>query len=349
MTVTEFVNFFFRMSVSCVQQPAVQCKQRHVQRCLCYAKMQSIPSYRNKKSFQLISLQKRRQQLQYKCLASVETASIPYEQQDENSQNKDMGVFGKINKFVGQVLAFVRAVTFLATAFIVAIPLFVTMLVLFPFSLMMNKHRRTLMHVFNDLWAQMVSSLFFRVKVHGKENLPAKDQAVVYVANHESNMDIFTLFHLGRHFKFISKVANFLFPFFGWSMFLTGHVLLNRVDTKSQIKCLMQCVELLKNGASVLFFPEGTRTKNPGQLQGFKKGAFSVAVKAGAPVVPITMIGTADVNPNQSGGMFMYPGVVNVYIHPAIQTEGLDAQAICNEAYQVIKAKRTENIALQSA
>lgn len=55
--------------------------------------------------------------------------------------------------------------------------------------------------------------------------------------------------------------------------------MINRVDRRSQLECLKQCGELLKQGASVLFFPEGTRTKD-GRMHAFKKGAFSVAAKA---------------------------------------------------------------------
>lgn len=59
--------------------------------------------------------------------------------------------------------------------------------------------------------------------------------------------------------------------------------MLNRVDRRSQLKCLQQCGELLGKGASVLFFPEGTRSRDR-VMAAFKKGAFSVAVKAGVPV-----------------------------------------------------------------
>jgi 1-acyl-sn-glycerol-3-phosphate acyltransferase len=67
--------------------------------------------------------------------------------------------------------------------------------------------------------------------------------------------------------------------------------MLNRVDRRSQLECLKTCIELLHAGACVLFFPEGTRSKDQ-VMAGFKKGAFSVACKAGAPVVPVTLVGT---------------------------------------------------------
>jgi 1-acyl-sn-glycerol-3-phosphate acyltransferase len=60
------------------------------------------------------------------------------------------------------------------------------------------------------------------VQIEGRENLPAPATPAVYVANHQSFMDIYSLFHLKRPFKFISKTSNFLIPIVGWSMFLTG-------------------------------------------------------------------------------------------------------------------------------
>jgi 1-acyl-sn-glycerol-3-phosphate acyltransferase len=144
--------------------------------------------------------------------------------------------------------------------------------------------------------------------------------------------DIYTLFHLHRDFKFISKTSNFLIPIIGWSMFLTGHVMINRVDRRSQLECLKQCGELLKQGASVLFFPEGTRSKD-GRMHAFKKGAFSVAAKAKVPVVPITLVGTGDLMPNAKEYL-LYPGKVKVVIHPAISPK--DADTMTSEAYAAI-------------
>lgn len=125
-----------------------------------------------------------------------------------------------------------------------------------------------------------------------------------------------------------------MIPIVGWSMFLTGHVMLNRVDRRSQLKCLQTCIELLGKGASVLFFPEGTRSKDK-VMGGFKKGAFSVAVKAKAPVVPITLVGTGDVMPNGAEGQ-MYPGRVTIVVHPPIQTAGADADAVCDAARHAV-------------
>jgi 1-acyl-sn-glycerol-3-phosphate acyltransferase len=114
----------------------------------------------------------------------------------------------------------------------------------------------------NDLWAIASTLPFYRVEIRGAEHLPPPGQAVVFVANHQSFMDIYSLFYLRRAFKFISKTSNFLIPIVGWSMFLTGHVPLQRMDRRSQMQCLNTCMDLLQKGCSVLFFPEGTRSKD---------------------------------------------------------------------------------------
>lgn len=85
------------------------------------------------------------------------------------------------------------------------------------------------------MWANVTTSLFYKTEIEGWENLPAADEGAVYVANHQSFLDIYTLFQLGRPFKFISKTSNFLIPIIGWSMYLTGHIPLKRMDKRSQL------------------------------------------------------------------------------------------------------------------
>ncbi|RVW96104.1 1-acyl-sn-glycerol-3-phosphate acyltransferase 1, chloroplastic [Vitis vinifera] len=154
----------------------------------------------------------------------------------------------------------------------------------------------------------------------------------VYVSNHQSFLDIYTLLTLGRSFKFISKTGIFLFPIIGWAMFMMGTIPLKRMDSRSQLDCLKRCMDLIKKGASVFFFPEGTRSKD-GKLGSFKKGAFSIAVKTRVPVVPIVLIGTGKIMPPGMEGI-VNPGSVKVVIHKPI--EGNDAEVLCNEARNII-------------
>lgn len=193
----------------------------------------------------------------------------------------------------------VRAFCFYITTYIVAVPLFFIMLFVQPFVLMFDKHKRKAQHFINKIWANLTILLFYKAEIEGLENLPGPDDAAVYVSNHQSFLDIYTLFLLGRPFKFISKTSNFLIPIIGWSMYLTGHVPLRRMDTKSQMvsllilgvlslgqglleyysllpsllfgtqECLRHCQKLIKQGVPVFFFPEGTRSRD-GKMAKFK-------------------------------------------------------------------------------
>ncbi|CAI7923957.1 unnamed protein product [Closterium sp. NIES-53] len=263
-----------------------------------------------------------------------------------------------------------RAILFYLVTLIIATPLFVLMLIVQPFVLLLDRTKRRAQHVINNVWANTTTAVFYPTEVVGVENLPPPDAPAVYVANHQSFLDIYTLFQLRRPFKFISKTSNFLIPIVGWSMFLTGHVPLKRMDKRSQMECLKKCLELLQQGTPVLFFPEGTRTKD-GKLSDFKKGAFSIAAKAGVPVVPITLIGTGALMPSglestlaatstlpplpplaalpapadsstsstaslatKSGSPGTKGGVVRVVVHPPIT--GTDADKLCEQSRAVI-------------
>ena len=265
-------------------------------------------------------------------VATYAAASFPGSVDDGGESLSPLDVMvlerGKVAKF----FATVRAILFYLTTFVTALPMFFVMLAIYPFVMVFDKYRRGGEHIINTLWSKMTTLLYFPVKIKGLENLPDKSKPVVYVSNHESFLDIYTLFHVNRDFKFISKTSNFFIPIIGWSMFLTGHVMINRVDRKSQIACLKECGNLLLNGASVLFFPEGTRSKD-GKMHGFKKGAFSVAAKAKVPVVPITLKGAGSLMPNKKEYL-LYPGKVEVVIHPEVAPT--DAESMMREAFEKV-------------
>jgi len=227
----------------------------------------------------------------------------------------------------------IRAIAFFATSFTLAIPLICIMALMFPFCWVFDRTRRSALSFVNDVWATVSTSLFFPVKVSGRENLPPANKAAVYVANHASFMDIYSMFHLRRPFKFISKTSNFLIPVIGWSMFLTGHVPLKRMERRSQMETLKKCRDMLADGGSVLFFPEGTRSVD-GTMAPFKKGAFSVAAKENVPVIPVTIVGAHEAM--ASGKEYaLNNGGIKVIVHPAIQST--DADELCAQAEKIIK------------
>lgn len=132
----------------------------------------------------------------------------------------------------------VRGICFYAVTAFVAIFSFVLMLIAHPFVLLLDQYRRKAQHFIAKIWAILTVSPFFKIKVEGLENLPPPDTPAVYVSNHQSFLDIYTLLTLGRPFKFISKTSIFLFPIIGWAMFLLGVIPLKRMDSRSQLVIL---------------------------------------------------------------------------------------------------------------
>ncbi|XP_064964680.1 1-acyl-sn-glycerol-3-phosphate acyltransferase BAT2, chloroplastic-like isoform X3 [Musa acuminata AAA Group] len=231
-----------------------------------------------------------------------------------------------------QMVPRIRGICFYSVTAVAAIFLFAVMVVVHPFVVLFDRYRRRAHHLIAKIWATMTIVPFYKFEFEGMENLPPQGTPVVYVSNHQSFLDIYTLLTLGRSFKFISKRSIFLFPIIGWAMFLMGVIPLRRMDSRSRLDCFKRCMEFVKKGASVFFFPEGTRSKD-GMLGAFKKGAFSVAAKAGVPVVPITLIGTGKIMPPGKEGI-LNSGSVKVVIHKTL--DGKDADKLCNEARDAI-------------
>ncbi len=185
---------------------------------------------------------------------------------------------------------------FLAFNCVVLFPIaLVIFLVTLPFD-----RRRAVLHRFTCFWASLHSwtNPLWRVRIHGREKIPPSGTAAVLVANHESFADILVLFRLFRHFKWVSKAEMFRIPGIGWNMHLNGYVRLVRGDRESIVAMLRDAARLLREGNSVVIFPEGTRSPD-GRLRPFKVGAFQLALECGVPIVPILLRGTANALPKQ--------------------------------------------------
>ena len=168
---------------------------------------------------------------------------------------------------------------------------FVGAVVVYALTVLVDR-RLVVLHLYSSAWATFYVAInpYWKVRVTGRDRLPWRGPAVL-VANHASLIDILVLFALFRPYKWVSKAENFKLPFVGWNMRLNGYVPLRRGDRESVVAMLDRCGKLLGRGNPVLFFPEGTRTKD-GELQPFKDGAFELAVEHGVPVIPIAVHGT---------------------------------------------------------
>ena len=181
----------------------------------------------------------------------------------------------------------------------------VTSILLYPVAVLIwaitwpFDRRKFLLHKFTCFWASLYSWLnpAWPVTIAGRERI-RRDEAYVMVANHLSLLDILVIFRLFSHFKWVSKIENFRVPFVGWNMSLNRYIKLKRGDRDSVIEMIKACEKTLGEGNSIMMFPEGTRSPT-GQMRAFKPGAFEIAMKAGRPILPIVIEGTANALPKR--------------------------------------------------
>src|SRR3972149_7674856 len=191
------------------------------------------------------------------------------------------------------------------------IPITMALFVLVVLSLFIDRTGR-LVHSIGALWCRVIRALSgVRVLVVGAENLP-RDRPVIIVSNHQGAFDIPVLqCHIPMQFRWVAKKSLFKIPIVGWSMGLAGYIGIERERASSAYKSIEAAAERIKNGTSVLIFPEGTRS-NTGELLPFKRGGFLLATKSGVTVVPVSIQGTADIMKKES--ILIRPGIVKVVI-----------------------------------
>jgi 1-acyl-sn-glycerol-3-phosphate acyltransferase len=153
------------------------------------------------------------------------------------------------------------------------------------------------------------------LQVEGLEHL-VPGQAYVYAANHRSNFDIYVLIcTLPGPFLFVAKKSLFKIPIFGQALARMGSISVDRSNLQSAIQSLNKATAIVKSGISMIIFPEGTRATCR-ELLPFKKGVFIMALKAGQPIVPVSISGTRFIQPR--GALRIKPGPVKLVISPPI-------------------------------
>lgn len=192
-------------------------------------------------------------------------------------------------------------------------------------------------HSFVRFWGR--SCLFFaglKVKVQGSENIPI-DSPAIYVSNHQSNFDIPIIYAgLPIQFRWMAKQELFRVPLFGLALKRSGFISIDRSNQRNTIHSIIAAAQRIKDGASMIIFPEGTRTPN-GQLQKFKKGALLIAAKAQVPVVPIAIHGSFQIQPKDRWKI--NGGPLTLVILQPIPTTGLkssDIDALTNKVHDQI-------------
>ena len=161
-----------------------------------------------------------------------------------------------------------------------------------------------------------------RMTVEGRENIPAEGPCV-FVGNHRSYFDIpILLLALDAPHGILAKEELEKIPLLNRWMKLLGCVFVKRDDIRASVRALNDATAIVESGRSFVIFPEGTRYKGEeGGAGEFKAGAFRIAVKTGAPVVPVAITGARGLF--EGHGLRATPGSVRVRILPPIRTEGM--------------------------
>jgi 1-acyl-sn-glycerol-3-phosphate acyltransferase len=153
-----------------------------------------------------------------------------------------------------------------------------------------------------------------RIVMVDEKNVPAG--ACLFMANHTSAVDPVTVFvAIPRRIAFLAKQEIFRMPLIGWAMKKAGFIPVERSSREAAAASADVATEQLRGGASMVIYPEGTRSPN-GKLLPFKRGGFLMAIRGGRPVVPMTITGAERVLPK--GEMWIRPGEIRLQFHPAI-------------------------------
>jgi 1-acyl-sn-glycerol-3-phosphate acyltransferase len=196
--------------------------------------------------------------------------------------------------------------------------------------------RRVVLHLYSSAWAAfyLYVNPLWRIRVSGRHLLPWRGGAVL-VANHSSLVDVLALFALFRPYKWVSKASMFKVPLMGWNMRLNGYVPLVRGSGTSVRTMMARCGSLLRAGAPVFFFPEGSRSAD-GRLGTFKMGAFSLAVDHQVPVYPIAVWGTRDALPKHG---LTFRGRANIRVQvlpPLLPADHPTAEELRDATHRVL-------------
>jgi 1-acyl-sn-glycerol-3-phosphate acyltransferase len=180
--------------------------------------------------------------------------------------------------------------------------------------------------VFATAWARLNSAVsILSVELQGAEHIDPK-QSYIIVANHQSLIDIYAVYgFLGVDFKWVMKKELRAVPILGIACELMGHILIDRSNTEAALKSINDAQARVKDGVSVVFFPEGTRSRN-GELRQFKKGAFRFAQEMSLPILPIAIHGTKEILPSDT--IDLAPGKAVIQVLEPIPTDNLSDEAI---------------------
>jgi len=179
-----------------------------------------------------------------------------------------------------------------------------------------DPHRHRL-HRMGCIWGRILVALapWARMELRGLEHVP-KGRPVIFMANHQSYVDVAALSVLPFSFRWMADADLFRIPVLGWGMRLIGHIPVRRGDASLSLYALKCAEGYLKEGISIILFPEGTRSRT-GVLGRFRTGGFRLAIKTQTPIVPVVVAGTRLLLPRGSW-VFRWGARIRIWILPPI-------------------------------
>jgi 1-acyl-sn-glycerol-3-phosphate acyltransferase len=188
----------------------------------------------------------------------------------------------------------------------------------------------------SQLWVRL-NLLIYGVRVRTTRLAPLEPSAAyVFMSNHRSQFDILATVRALEDFqlRWVAKVELTRVPVFGWALKHTGHIIIDRRDHVRAMVSLRAARAKMREGVSVMIFPEGTRGPLEGPLLPFKKGGFVLAQETGFPIVPIAVRGSGELLPR--GSWQPASGEIEVVVGAPIAVEGVERDELIERVHAFI-------------
>lgn len=183
-----------------------------------------------------------------------------------------------------------------------------------------------------------------KVRVRGLEHLDPRE-TYVFISNHRSYLDTATIFcYIGRRIGLLAKKELLKVPILGYGMTYVNVMAIDRSNRERAIKTVQAATTRIHSGVSFAVFAEGTRAR-PGELLPFKKGAFYMAIEAGAPIVPVAIKNT-DVLMGKGTGVAR-PGTIEMVVLEPIPTSGLSTDEDVEHLIERVHALVAEELGVR--
>ena len=196
-----------------------------------------------------------------------------------------------------------------------------------------------IMHIISKIFSKGVLLIAgVKLEINSRELLDKKEN-YIFISNHQSYFDIPLLMQaIPNNLRFVYRKSLSRIPIFGWGMYLSGYIPINRDNARAAMISLRKAADKIKKGISVVIFPEGTRSVEE-KLGDFKRGMFVIAEEAKVKLVPVTIDGSRKILPKQK--FVIKSGKVMVTFNQPIEYR--DDRGLLNEIRKIIKANLNEN------